>query len=191
MTYGLPPSRLQRLALGHRLGVHVQAGRAILDGAAEQLVQQHVAAVQVVAVVGLDPVLQQRGALHAEARRHRRGLAHVVGLHRPLRHQVVGALRQRLAGQQLQFADLVAAGRHHGAVVALDPDLRPAQVPRQICQLLQRGRRREHADAGETGEMHSGPPELIFRHGRGRRVMSPILMRPTIAAGDVAEAHVR
>ena len=128
MTYGLLAGGPQRLALRLRLGVHVGAAGAVLDRAAEQPVEQHVAAVQIVAVVGVDPVLQQRGALHAEPRRHRGGLAHVIGLHGALGHQMVGALRLRLADQPLQLADLVAAGRHHGAVVALDPDFGAAEV---------------------------------------------------------------
>ena len=52
----------------------------------------------------------------------------------------VGALRLRLAHQEFQLAHLVAAGGHHGAVVALDPELRPAEMSRQTGQRFERRR---------------------------------------------------
>src|SRR3712207_7473949 len=50
----------------------------------------------------------------------------------------VGALREGLGHQELQLAGLVAAGGQPGAVVALDPELRPAEMLREILQRLQR-----------------------------------------------------
>ena len=118
---------------------------------AQQPVEQHVAAVQVVGIVGRDPVLQHRRAAQPELRRRRGGLADVVRLHRALRHQRVGALRQRLAEQEFQLAVLVAAGREPGAVVALDPELRPAERLRQVRHELQRRRRVAESSRGGSG----------------------------------------
>jgi len=89
------------------LGIHIQPARAIFDLAVKQFVQQHVAARQIIAVVGVDPVLQQRGTCHAEFPRHRSGLPHMVRLHGALGHNVAGALCLGLTDQPFQLADLV------------------------------------------------------------------------------------
>ena len=170
--------RTQSFALRLRRGVHVCAARAVLDRGVEQPVEQHVAAVQIVAVVGVDPVLQQRRALHAEPPRHRRGLAHVIGLDGALGHQMVGAQCLSLAYQPLQLAHLVAAGRHHGAVVALDPDFGAAEVAAEIGQLFERCGGGEQPYTGETGEVHE-----ISCQRRGPDVMFPILTCRTMRLG--------
>ena len=70
-----------RPALGQPLAdlldgrLHVGVRRAVLDFQPHQPVEQHVAAVEVVGVVGLDPVLQQADAAQPELRRRRGGLA--------------------------------------------------------------------------------------------------------------------
>ena len=125
---------------------------------AHDAVQQHVAAAEIGRVVGLDPLLEHRRAAQAELHRHRRGLPHVVGLHRPLRHQVVGALGQRIAGQEFELAHLVAAEPHPGQVVPLHPNLGAAQRLGQVGQQLERRRRLAELHARELGKVHLRSP---------------------------------
>jgi hypothetical protein len=145
-----------------RLGVHIEAARAVLDPTTEELVQQHVAATQIVAIVGFDPMLQQRGAGHADLTGDRGRLPHMVRLHGTLGDDVSGALGFCLAYQPFQLAYLVPAGRHHGAVVSFDPDFRPAKRSGQIVQPLQRRRRRKQANPWKSGKMHRRSPEGII-----------------------------
>ena len=105
-------------------GVHVGAGRDQAQLGAEQPVEQDVAGRLVVGAVAGHAPLQQGRALQAVLAGGGRGLAHVVGLHRAVGDQRVGALGQRVADQELELAGLVAAGREAGAVVALDVELR-------------------------------------------------------------------
>ena len=49
----------------------------------------------------------------------------MVGLRRAAGDQRVAALRQRIGGEELELAGLVAAGKEAEQVVALDPDLGP------------------------------------------------------------------
>ncbi|MNN78620.1 hypothetical protein D3C81_1951900 [compost metagenome] len=58
----------------------------------------------------------------------RRRLAHMVRLHRPLRHQGVGADLEGVAQKKLQLARLVAPASQAGAVVALDPEIDPQRL---------------------------------------------------------------
>src|SRR5579872_2881427 len=83
-----------------------------------------------------------------------------------------------LSHQELELAHLVAAGCHHRAVVALDPDLRPAEMAAQIVQLLEWRGGREQANTRKTGEMHE-----ISCQGRGLAVMFLILPRRTMRGG--------
>jgi hypothetical protein len=123
------------------------------DRGPEQPVQQDVAVADVVRRLRSRAFLQDDLAGQAVRRGRRRRLAHVVGLHRPLRHQRIGVLFERLAQQELQLAGLVAPARQAGAVVALDPQLH-AQRFAQAGQGLQRGRQMRQADAGKAGEVH-------------------------------------
>ncbi len=82
----------------------------------------------------------------------------MVGLHGTLGNQMVGALGQRVAHQELQLANLVAAETHARQVVALHPNLRPAQRFGEAGQQLQRGRSLAQLGARECGEVHGRPP---------------------------------
>jgi hypothetical protein len=57
-----------------------------------------------------------------------RGLAAVVRLHATRGKQCIGALGECRTDQELELAGLVAAEAETGRVVALDQDLRPAEV---------------------------------------------------------------
>ena len=140
----------QRVQFRH----HVGAAGAVVEGGAEQVVEQHVAVFQIVAVVGLDPRFQQRLAGEAEAGRRRRGLAHMVRLGGALGDQGVCPVLQRFGDQELQLARLVAAAGEAGAVVAFHPQGRAAEMLGEAGQRLQRRRRVNQPDAGKAGEMH-------------------------------------
>ena len=144
---GLVALLAQALAHGDQFIVHVQAGVAGFQRAVEYPVEQHIAIVVVLGRTVCDALFQQRGALQAEFRGCRRGLAHVVGLGCALRHQVGCALRQRIADQELQLASLVAAAGKAGAVVPLDIDGGAAQMLRQAGQRFKRRGRVGQDDA--------------------------------------------
>ena len=73
----------------------------------EQAEQQAVAVGQVVFRAGIDRVFQQRDAVQAQFRRHRRRLAHVVGLNGAGGDQRIGTLTQRVGGQNSSFLSLL------------------------------------------------------------------------------------
>ena len=112
-----------------------------------QLVEQHVTVVRVGIVVVAGAVFEQDMALEAEFGRDRAGLARVVGLGR-------GLLLQRVGHQKLELAGLVAAARQAGAVVALDPQVRAAEMFGQAGQRLQRRGQVGKVQAGKSGKMH-------------------------------------
>ena len=119
-----------------------------------QLVEQHVAAVRIGFVAVTGAILEQQVAFEVESGGDRAGLACMVGLGRALGKDAVG-----LAGdghQEFQFARLVAAGRQAGAVVAFDPDVRPAEFLGQARQGFQRGGQVREVQAREAGQMHDG-----------------------------------
>ena len=115
--------------LGHGLhrGVHVATARTVPDLGAVEPVEQDVAVVLVVGILGVDAMLEQDDAAHAELGRDGGGLAAVIGLDGALGDHRVGALGLGVGHQELELAGLVAAGAEAGAVVALDPELRAAQ----------------------------------------------------------------
>src|SRR6202035_5733284 len=87
----------------------------------------------------------------------------------------------RLTDQPLQFSHFVAAGSDHGAIVALDPDIRAPQFPGEIFQPVQRGRRREQLNSRIAGEVHTtGPSHKNFPPLGRAGVMIPRPMRLTI-----------
>ncbi len=126
-----------------------------------QPVEQHVARLRVGRVAVARAVLEQDVAGQAELGAGRRGLARVVGLGRALRHHDVGALPDRLGHQVFELARLVAARAETGAVVALDPQLRPREPGGKALHRLERGGPVAEADTGEAGEVHVGVPSGV------------------------------
>jgi hypothetical protein len=126
----------------------------MLDAGTMQVIEKHVAAVIVVVIGFLCAVFQQDVAIKPHACGKGGGLAGVVGLCGALGQHDVGTLVLRLGHQPLQLAGLVATGGHAGAVVALDPDLRSAQLCRQARHMLQRRWQMGKMQAGKAGEVH-------------------------------------
>jgi xanthosine utilization system XapX-like protein len=122
-----PSARSLSAAILH-LGVHVGAARALFDGRAMQTVQQHVAVAVVVGVVRPGAIFQRiwqsSPSFAAKAAVWRAWFDWVA----PCVITIVGALGLRLGHQEFQLARLVSARGQAGAVVALDPDLGPAQL---------------------------------------------------------------
>lgn len=56
--------------------------------------------------------------------------------------------------QELKFAGLVATGGEAGAVVALDPNLRVAEMCRQARQMLKGGGEMRKPNTGEMPKFH-------------------------------------
>ncbi len=153
--------RAQFVGPARHRGVHVGASGNVMQRAAEQAVQQHVAGDPIVRLRVAGAVLEQDLARQPEPGRGRGGLPGVIGLRGALRDDDVGLLRQRLAHQVLELARLVAAGREPRAVVALDPQLRPAERPRQVGHRLQRGRRVRQSDARKACQFHRAPSTAV------------------------------
>jgi len=63
----------------------------------------------------------------------------VVRLHATCGGQRIGALCEGRTDQELELARLIAAEAETGRVIALDQDLRPAEVRREPRQRLERG----------------------------------------------------
>jgi hypothetical protein len=147
---GLPQHLGQRL----HLRLHVRAARAAGDDGAVQLVHHHIGGLGIGGVRVAGPVLEQDVAGEAQLGGRRRGLAGMVGLGGALGDDRVGALRTRLGHQVFELAGLVAAGGQAGAVVPLDPELRSAEVLRQVLHRLQWRREMAQADAGKASEIH-------------------------------------
>ena len=122
---------------------------------AVQMVQKHIAGMLVIRVAVAGAVFQNDVAFHAHLGGDGSGLARVVGLRGTLRDQRVGTVLHRVCDQVFELAGLVAARGQAGAVVALDPQLRPAQGGCQAVHGLQGGRAMGDADAGEFGEFHA------------------------------------
>ena len=102
--------------------VHVGADRMVKHGGAEQRIELEVAA-PVVCVGPLgESMLEQEFALDAEASGGSSGLPAVIALRRTDRQHDVGALLQRIGQEVLELANLVAANREAGCVIAFHPD---------------------------------------------------------------------
>ena len=118
-------------------------------------------------VVPVDPVLLHEHAGEAEVRGDGRDLARVVRLHAADRDERVAALRERVGGEVLELAHLVAAVGEAGvAVLPLGPDLDlAAEVLGEAIEAVDRGGAEGERDAGEVGEGGHGPmfPETALR----------------------------
>src|SRR5579885_536174 len=91
---------------------------------AHQPREEDVADLVVDRVGPVDPMLLHEHALQAEPRGDSRDLSRVVRLHAADRDERVAALRQRVRGEVLELAYLVAAERQTGvAILALRPDV--------------------------------------------------------------------
>ncbi|MNI57320.1 hypothetical protein D3C73_1123750 [compost metagenome] len=86
----------------------------------EQPEQQAVAVGQIIFFLGVDRIFQQRHAVQAQLGRHRRRLAHMVGLDCTGGNQRIGSLPQRIGGQKLKLSQFVTAQRHWRDVVTFD-----------------------------------------------------------------------
>ena len=107
----------------------------------------------------VDPALLDQDAAHAQVRGDRGDLAGVVGLDATDGHERVRTLRQRVRGEVLQLAHLVATkGEARVDVLALGPQGRATQMTREPLQGLD-GRRAE-------GQRRSG--ERVQDHRRHR-----------------------
>jgi hypothetical protein len=87
---------------------------------------------------GLTPEDQMTGK--AAGSRGGRRLSAVVGLRCTPRNQGVAPLRQSLADQELELADLVAAQRQARLIVPFHEDTRTGEPFRQARKLHERGR---------------------------------------------------
>ncbi len=130
--------------------IEIRARRVLADIGAEQVIEQHVAGLQVVVGRLVDTVLEQHLAAQPQPAGGRRGLAHVVRLVGADGHDGVGAGFECSGHREFQLAGLVAAGCEPGAVVPLDPDLRPAEVLAQPRQVLERRRQVRERYARES-----------------------------------------
>ncbi|MCY1426286.1 hypothetical protein D9M71_421040 [compost metagenome] len=128
----------------------VQVGHQFYLGA-EQVQQQAVAVLQVIAVSGADGVFQKGDAAKAQARSEGGCLAHVVGLNGAGGDQGIGPLCQGIGGEEFQLAHLVAAQGEGRDVVAFDEHA-AAKLAREALQFLQRGGRGNQFQAGKAGE---------------------------------------
>ena len=104
----------------------------------------------------LDPVLLHEDAAEPEVRRDGCDLARVVRLHAADRDERVAALRERVGGEVLELAHLVAAVREAGvAVLALHPDVdRAPELLGEPSQRMHRRRAERQGDAVEVRKAH-------------------------------------
>jgi hypothetical protein len=137
-------------------------------GGAEQVVEQHVARLFIGCIAARHPAFQQDMAFHADTAGRRRGLAHMVGLHRALGHQHISLFAQRFADQKFQLARLVSAAREPGAVVTLDEQVRTTEQRAQPGHGFYRGRLMAEVDAGKLRKVDPvGFGFQRFGHGHG------------------------
>ena len=123
-----------------KFSIHVGIGRAMLDARTMQMIQQDIAACRVIVVRFAGAILEQDVAIDSHLRGAGSRLARVIGLRCALCQHDVGALISRFRQQVLEFSSLVAAGRHAGAIVTLDPEFRAIERAAQIGHLLERCR---------------------------------------------------
>ena len=162
--------------LGERSTV---GGRDLVHMGAAEVVQQQVAGVLVGLAVVVDAAPQHEFAAQPEARAGRSRLARVVRLQRAEGQHRVCTARTGLGQQELQLAGLVAAGRQPGAVVALEPDRRPAEGGRQPWRRLERRGQVCQGDAWQVVQVrHAGP--VRWGSGEGSQVW---MLRPNRCAG--------
>ena len=132
-----PAARAAHLVGSQRAGGrHRAVARYIFQSGAEQAIEQDVAVVAIGVGRLRDALFQDEHAFQPELRGRCRRLSRVVGLQGAQGDQRVGALLQGVGHQIFQLARLVAAGGEPRAVVALDPELRPAEVSRETGHRL-------------------------------------------------------
>ena len=124
-----------------------------MQARAEQAVEQHVPIVQI-GFSGMAATTQDQFAIQAQPGAGGCGLARMVRLQGTYGENRVGAQRLRLAKQELQLAQLVAAQAEAGEVVALDVKPRSAEMRRQVRQRLDRRRQQGKCNARKTGQVH-------------------------------------
>ena len=157
----MAPSRFELGADLFEGDLHVGAAGAVFDGDAHETVEQDVAGIEVLGVVGFDAVFEDGGAAQAELGGDGGGLADVVGLDGALGDEVVGAAGEGVAGEVFELADLVAAAAHAGEIVALDVDGGAAEDAGEVGKVLDGGGGLAEFDAGEAGEIHAAPVWLM------------------------------
>lgn len=154
---GIRPSTggLEFVSPRSKRSIHVGAGRMIEHGGAEQRVELEIAA----PVVRVGPLgksmLEQEFTLDAEAGGSSGGLPAVIALRRTDRQHDIGILLQRVGQEVLELANLVAADREAGCVIAFHPDPGTPECSRQAIEWFERGRKVGKADVRDGG-----------RHGR-------------------------
>ena len=119
--------------------------------------EQDVADPVVDGVGPVDPVLLDEHAAEPEVRGDRGDLAGVVRLDAADRDERVAALGERVGGEVLELAHLVAAEREPGvAVLALGPDLdRAAEVLGQPLEPVDRRRPEQQRTRGKSSRLTS------------------------------------
>ena len=134
----------------------VEAGRVEPHVRAHDPREEDVADLVVDGVRPVDPVLLHEHAAEAEPCRDGRDLPRVVRLHAADRDERVAALRERVRGEVLELAHLVAAVREaRVAVLALRPDVdRAAEVLAQPLEPVDGRRPEEERDAIEALDAH-------------------------------------
>jgi hypothetical protein len=112
----------------------IGAPRLDLDFRSEQLIKKHIAARAIGVIASRNGVDQDQDAFQTAARGRRCGLARVVRLQASSGDEDVSLLSDRLTDKILERTSLVPAQTETGAVVTLDPDLGPAEHPREARQ---------------------------------------------------------
>ena len=162
-TYGLRPARAELRAL--RLEQRREALHAVQidhgDLGAHQPVEQQVALQR----RPLLAVQQDQRHLEAELARRAGDLTAPVGLGVGAGDHRVGARRQNVGEQELELARLVAAEREPGQVVALDPDVGPAERRAEARAVLERRRQmgEPHPRQGVDPRLQRRPAQLRVR----------------------------
>ena len=123
---GLAALALQLLGKIADGAVAIAVPRHVVQGGAEQAVEQRIAGAAILGGGWCQPaVIDGEMAVEPELGRRRRDLALAVGLHHAARDQRIDARAQRLVQHVVELAQLVAAEAGTGAVLALDPQSRP------------------------------------------------------------------
>ena len=146
--------------------VAIAVPRHVVQGGAEQAVEQRIAGAAVLGRGRRQPaVIDGEMAVEPELRRRGRDLALAVGLHDAARDQRVDARAQRLVQHVVELAQLVAAEAGAGAVLALDPEARAAEVRGEPRHRLERRRQRAEADPAEARQRVVQAANGVAAHG--------------------------
>jgi len=138
--------------------------RVEVEGGAHHVAQERVSDMPLLAPLRRDPVVVQEHASEAHSRSRGSRLAGLIGLHCSNRDEGVSTLLDGIGDDELELAGLVAAAGEAGEVVALDPDLGPAEVVREPAERVHRGRQARQLEArmarqtrGQLGNVHPYP----------------------------------